>query len=42
MNPAYLLKPGELPGLVEGLTVLHYREDGDGEAVAELVARKEG
>jgi tellurite methyltransferase len=39
MNPAYRLKPGELPGLVDGLTVLHYREDGDGEAVAELVAK---
>jgi tellurite methyltransferase len=42
MNPAYLLKTGELPRLVDGLTVLHHHEDGDGEAVAELVAKKEG
>ena len=42
MNPAYLLRAGELPRLVEGLTVLHHREDCEGEAVAELVARKDG
>jgi SAM-dependent methyltransferase len=42
MNPEYLLKADELPRLVEGLTVLHHREDCEGEAVAELVARREG
>jgi tellurite methyltransferase len=42
INPAYLLKEGELPRLVDGLEILHHREDCEGEAVAELVARKEG
>jgi tellurite methyltransferase len=42
MNPAYLLKAGELPRLVDGLKVLHHREDCEGQAVAELVARKDG
>jgi SAM-dependent methyltransferase len=41
INPAYLLKPGELLRLANGLTVLHHREDCEGEATAELVARKE-
>jgi Methylase involved in ubiquinone/menaquinone biosynthesis len=41
INPAYLLEAGELPRLVEGLTVLHHRENCEGEAVAELIARKD-
>jgi tellurite methyltransferase len=42
INPAYLLEAGELPGLVDGLEILHHREYCEGEAVAELVARKDG
>ena len=46
-NPAYMLAPGELPGLVAPLTVDEYAEveamDGPGaRAVARLVARKPG
>jgi tellurite methyltransferase len=38
-NPAYLLEPGELLRLADGLSALHYREETA--ATAELVARKE-
>jgi SAM-dependent methyltransferase len=40
-NPAYLLQPGELLQLADGLSVLHYREETAEKATAELVARKE-
>jgi tellurite methyltransferase len=39
-KPQYLLCPGELPQLVSGLHVLHYREISGGKKVAELVAQK--
>jgi SAM-dependent methyltransferase len=39
-NPAHLLQPGELPQLVDGLRILHYREVVAGRATAELVAKK--
>lgn len=41
INPAYLLKAGELPRLAKELTILHHHEDCGGEAVAELVAKKD-
>ena len=37
-NPAYLLEPGELLQLANGLRVLHYREQAGNLATAELVA----
>ncbi|MGH9720743.1 MAG: class I SAM-dependent methyltransferase [Bryobacteraceae bacterium] len=45
MNPNYLLHPGELRALLDGLTLLHYfegREDGSTHArpVAEAIAQK--
>jgi SAM-dependent methyltransferase len=40
-SPAHLLEPGELVELVDGLNVLHYREDVAENATAELVARRE-
>jgi tellurite methyltransferase len=40
-SAAYLLEPGELPRLADGLRILYYREDVAGKATAELVARKE-
>jgi tellurite methyltransferase len=40
-NPAYLLEPGELLRLADGLSVVHYREETAEKATAELVARKE-
>ena len=39
-DPAYLLEEGELPALVVGMQILHYREQIAGKATAELVARK--
>ena len=39
-DPAYLLQPGELVRLADGLQVLHYREEVAEKATAELVARK--
>lgn len=39
-DPLYLLQPGELLLLVEGLQVLHYRETVAEKATAEIVARK--
>ena len=39
-DPAYLLQPGELVRLADGLQVLHYREEVAQKATAELVARK--
>ena len=39
-NPAYLLAPGELPRLVNGLRIMHYREDLASRPTAELVAEK--
>ncbi len=39
-DPAHLLEEGELPRLVDGLEVLHYREQIAEKATAELVARK--
>jgi len=39
-NPAYLLEPGELLRLADGLRVLQYREEVAEKATAELVARK--
>lgn len=40
-NPSHLLQSGELPQLVAGLRVLHYREVVEKKATAELVARKD-
>ena len=40
-NPAYLLEPGELLHLTDGLRALHYREETAATVTAELVARKE-
>jgi tellurite methyltransferase len=40
-NRAYLLEPGELLQLADGLSVLHYHEETAERATAELVARKE-
>lgn len=40
-NPSHLLLPDELPHLVTGLRVLHYREVVQKKATARLVARKE-
>ncbi len=40
-NPAHLLQTDELPELVAGLRVLHYREQVAEKATAELVAKKE-
>jgi tellurite methyltransferase len=37
-NPAYLLEPGELLQLANGLRILHYREEAGNLATAELVA----
>jgi len=39
-NPAYLLNPGELLQLADGLHMLHYEEVEAEKATAELVARK--
>jgi SAM-dependent methyltransferase len=39
-DPAYFLEEGELPGLVEGMQILHYHEQTAEKATAELVARK--
>jgi SAM-dependent methyltransferase len=39
-NPVYLLQPGELPQAFRALRILHYRENRDGNATAELVAQK--
>jgi SAM-dependent methyltransferase len=39
-NPAYLLQPGELPQAFRTLRILHYRENTDGNATAELVGQK--
>lgn len=40
-NPDFLLEPGELRGLVDGLDVLAYREgDYDGRFVASVIARR--
>jgi SAM-dependent methyltransferase len=39
-NPAYLLQHGELPRAFRALRILHYRENTDGNATAELVAQK--
>src|ERR1700730_16635165 len=41
-NPEYLLEPGELLRLADGLSVLHHREETAETAMGELVARKEG
>jgi SAM-dependent methyltransferase len=38
---AYLLEPGELLKLADGLHILHYQEEVAEKATAELVARKE-
>jgi hypothetical protein len=40
MNPAFLLKPGELREQFAGWQVPHYFEGGPGRAVAEIVARR--
>jgi len=40
-DPAYLLEEGELPKLVERMQILHYSEQIEEKATAELVARKE-
>jgi tellurite methyltransferase len=40
-NPAYLLAPGELLRLVDGMRIVHYREDLGSRPTAELVAEKE-
>jgi hypothetical protein len=39
-NPAYLLQHGELPQAFRALRILHYRENTDRNATAELVAQK--
>lgn len=39
-NPAYLLAPGELLRLVDGMRIMHYREDLAGRPTAEVVAEK--
>jgi hypothetical protein len=40
-NPAFLLQPGELPGLAAPLRVLHSREgDIDGRHIASIVAQR--
>jgi tellurite methyltransferase len=39
-NPAYLLAPGELLRLVDGMRIVHYREDLATRPTAELVAEK--
>jgi tellurite methyltransferase len=39
-DAAYLLSEGELPRLATGLEVLHYREQVEKKATAELIARK--
>jgi len=40
MNPAFLLKPGDLREEFAGWEVRHYFEGGAGRAVAEIVARR--
>jgi tellurite methyltransferase len=39
-NPAYLLAPGELLRLVDGMRIMHYREDLASRPTAELVGEK--
>ena len=39
-SPAYLLAPGELLGLVDGMRIMHYREELASRPTAELVAEK--